>query len=138
MKAPNGDGREYDDCGDRPGGAAAITVYQDGPYLIRGDFSIHGQQGETVPAGRRTVALCRCGKSRTRPFCDGTHRLVGFQAPGAAEVAAAPVRAPVSARARPVQAPTEDRLAVGRAEAALHGARALLLEAAAALRGRTG
>lgn len=29
------------------------------------------------------IALCRCGKSRLRPFCDGTHRLVGFQATGA-------------------------------------------------------
>jgi CDGSH-type Zn-finger protein len=43
------------------------------------------QNGEEIDAGRRTVALCRCGKSRVRPFCDGTHKLVRFSAPSGAE-----------------------------------------------------
>ena len=38
-----------------------------------------------IDVGRKTVALCRCGKSRIRPFCDGTHALVRFRAPSEAE-----------------------------------------------------
>ncbi|MGN6169624.1 MAG: CDGSH iron-sulfur domain-containing protein [Solirubrobacteraceae bacterium] len=34
---------------------------------------------------RGTIALCRCGKSRIRPFCDGTHQLVRFRAPSGVE-----------------------------------------------------
>ena len=64
---------------------AVITPYRDGPLLVRGPFRIVGQDGVEIDARRKTVALCRCGKSRIRPFCDGTHRLVGFRAAGAAE-----------------------------------------------------
>jgi CDGSH-type Zn-finger protein len=64
---------------------ARITPYRNGPYLIRGDFSLIDQDGREVELTRRTVALCRCGKSRTRPFCDGTHKAIGFQATGAVE-----------------------------------------------------
>ena len=65
--------------------AVTITPYQDGPYLLRGPFSLRDQDGAEIPNARRVVALCRCGKSRTRPFCDGTHRLVGFHAPSGPE-----------------------------------------------------
>jgi CDGSH-type Zn-finger protein len=57
-----------------------ITPYRDGPYLIRGPFSLRDQEGNEIDAKRRVVALCRCGKSRIRPFCDGTHKAIGFQA----------------------------------------------------------
>ena len=63
-----------------------ITPYRDGPLLVRGPFRLLDQQGREIDAGRETVALCRCGKSRLRPFCDGTHKLVRFKAPSAAEV----------------------------------------------------
>jgi len=66
-------------------GRATIVPYRDGPYLVRGDFSLLDQDGSEISLGRRTIALCRCGKSRMRPFCDGTHRLSGFRAPGADE-----------------------------------------------------
>ena len=62
-----------------------ITPYPDGPYLVRGDFTVLDQDGSEVPMERRTIALCRCGKSRIRPFCDGTHKLIGFKAPSAKE-----------------------------------------------------
>ncbi len=64
---------------------ATITPYPDGPYLVRGDFAVQDQDGNEVPLERRTIALCRCGKSRIRPFCDGTHKLIGFEAPSGAE-----------------------------------------------------
>ncbi|MDP2711977.1 MAG: CDGSH iron-sulfur domain-containing protein [Solirubrobacteraceae bacterium] len=64
---------------------ARITSYRDGPLLVRGPFRLEDQDGTAIDAGRDTIALCRCGKSRTRPFCDGTHRLVRFRAPSGAE-----------------------------------------------------
>ncbi len=62
-----------------------ITPYRDGPLIVRGPFVLEDQNGRPIDAGRETIALCRCGKSRMRPFCDGTHRLVRFRAPSAAE-----------------------------------------------------
>jgi CDGSH-type Zn-finger protein len=64
---------------------ATITPYRDGPLLIRGPFRMVDQDGREIDVDRRTVALCRCGKSRIRPFCDGTHKLVRFSAPSGAE-----------------------------------------------------
>ena len=57
-------------------------MYEDGPLLVRGDFELRAQDGTPIDPGRATVALCRCGKSGLKPFCDGTHKLVGFSAPG--------------------------------------------------------
>jgi CDGSH-type Zn-finger protein len=62
-----------------------ITPYPDGPYLVRGSFVVADQEGNEMPLERRTIALCRCGKSRMRPFCDGTHKLIGFRAPSGPE-----------------------------------------------------
>ncbi len=64
---------------------AVITPYRDGPLLVRGPFRMVDQDGTEIEVDRDTIALCRCGKSRIRPFCDGTHRAVGFDAPSAAE-----------------------------------------------------
>jgi CDGSH-type Zn-finger protein len=60
-----------------------ITPYRDGPWLVRGPVRLVDCEGREIPCRRNPIALCRCGKSRLRPFCDGTHRLVGFRAPGA-------------------------------------------------------
>ena len=68
---------------DRP--SARITPYPNGPYLLRGDFDLVDQEGRPIGAGRRVVALCRCGRSQIRPFCDGTHKQIGFQAEGGLE-----------------------------------------------------
>src|ERR1700744_3229991 len=61
---------------------AVITPYPDGPLILRGRFVITGPDGQPVQAGRRTVALCRCGKSANKPFCDGSHARTGFRARG--------------------------------------------------------
>ncbi|MER7006433.1 CDGSH iron-sulfur domain-containing protein [Dactylosporangium sp. NPDC000555] len=63
--------------------AASVTACEDGPLLVRGSFTLLTQDGEVIDPGRRTVALCRCGRSAIKPFCDGTHKAVGFQAPSA-------------------------------------------------------
>lgn len=63
----------------------SITPYKDGPYLVRGPFVLREQGGSEIAMARRTVALCRCGKSRIRPLCDGTHKLTNFKAPGVRE-----------------------------------------------------
>lgn len=57
-----------------------ITPYRNGPYLIRGPFTMVDQEGNEIEVRRRVVALCRCGRSQTRPFCDGTHKAIGFRA----------------------------------------------------------
>jgi CDGSH-type Zn-finger protein len=57
-----------------------ITPYPNGPYLVRGPFNLVDAEGNAIEAKRRTVALCRCGRSQIKPFCDGTHKLVGFRA----------------------------------------------------------
>ena len=62
-----------------------ITPYRDGPLLVRGPFRMLDQDGNEIAVERDVVALCRCGKSRLRPFCDGTHNVVRFRAPSAAE-----------------------------------------------------
>ena len=59
---------------------SVITPYRDGPLLVRGDFRLVDQDGREIDARRKTVALCRCGRSAIKPFCDGTHKAVGFRA----------------------------------------------------------
>jgi CDGSH-type Zn-finger protein len=60
--------------------SARITPYRDGPLLVRGPFTIADQDGTEIEVHQRTVALCRCGRSRNKPFCDGRHKVVGFRA----------------------------------------------------------
>lgn len=67
-----------------------IVPYPDGPLLVRGPVVLRDQDGREIELKRRTIALCRCGKSRIRPFCDGTHQLVRFRADSAPEDRRAP------------------------------------------------
>ena len=64
---------------------ATIIPYRNGPLLVLGPFRMLDQDGHEIEVDRDTVALCRCGKSRLRPFCDGSHKVVRFRAPSAAE-----------------------------------------------------
>ena len=56
------------------------TAYPHGPIIVRGDVEIL-VDGEPAERVRRTVALCRCGGSVIKPFCDGTHKVTGFCTP---------------------------------------------------------
>jgi CDGSH-type Zn-finger protein len=59
---------------------ATVTVANNGPVRISGDFVIKDAQGrEFDVSGRESVSFCRCGGSNNKPFCDGTHNRVGFQ-----------------------------------------------------------
>ena len=71
-----------------------VTPYRDGPLLVRGPIRMQDQDGEEIVTDREIVALCRCGKSRTRPLCDGTHKLIRFRAPSGLEAMPAPRPAP--------------------------------------------
>jgi CDGSH-type Zn-finger protein len=53
--------------------AATVTVYPDGPLVVRGDFEVREVDG-TVVTTSRIVALCRCGRSALKPLCDGSHK----------------------------------------------------------------
>lgn len=64
---------------------ATIKVRQNGPVLVEGDeVTLVDWNGREYPITRRPFALCRCGASAKKPFCDGTHKTVGFQASEAA------------------------------------------------------
>lgn len=59
-----------------------ITIRNNGPYVVEGDFTLVDAEGNEVPLAKR--ALCRCGGSTMKPFCDGTHSKIGFQGANAA------------------------------------------------------
>ena len=67
-----------------------IKVRFNGPYLVDlgdGGIELTDHEGNpiAIPAGKTNVALCRCGASVTKPFCDGTHSRIGFNAAVAAQ-----------------------------------------------------
>lgn len=54
-----------------------IECSENGPYIVRNLEKLHNSRGEPIPT-RRTIALCRCGGSSNKPFCDGTHSTIRF------------------------------------------------------------
>ena len=57
-----------------------ITVRNDGPLRVEGEVELVDMEGKPYGlAGRTAVALCRCGHSASKPFCDGAHKTAGFQ-----------------------------------------------------------
>ena len=60
-----------------------VTIRPNGPYLVAGPIALVDGDGNPVeaPVGKPSSALCRCGSSSNKPFCDGTHATIGFQAP---------------------------------------------------------
>jgi CDGSH-type Zn-finger protein len=66
--------------------AITITVKENGPYKIVGDdvaqtriVDANGQLLVSAKGDGKSIALCRCGASLTKPFCDGTHNKIGFK-----------------------------------------------------------
>ena len=57
-----------------------ITAIKDGPYAVEGPITITDASGNIreVKTGQ-SVRLCRCGQSKTKPFCDDSHKLIGFK-----------------------------------------------------------
>ena len=57
--------------------AITIKIKDNGPYIVEGEFRLTDMQGNEIAI--KKAALCRCGGSTTKPFCDGTHSKIGFQ-----------------------------------------------------------
>ena len=64
---------------DEQGGTLKVGRAPDGPLLLSGNFTIVAASGRKAWTGKK-AALCRCGKSQNKPFCDGAHKAAGFQA----------------------------------------------------------
>jgi CDGSH-type Zn-finger protein len=64
---------------------ATIKVRLNGPYLVDADdVKLTDWNGQEYQIAKRPFSLCRCGHSARKPFCDGTHARIGFQAAEAA------------------------------------------------------
>jgi CDGSH-type Zn-finger protein/uncharacterized Fe-S cluster protein YjdI len=68
--------RKDDRSDEQPPPANLLSVREAGPYAVRGDIQLDGK-----PAGHRAT-LCRCGASKNKPYCDGSHHAVEFKATG--------------------------------------------------------
>ena len=65
-----------------------ITARLNGPFRVEGPIKLVDCNGnEWDLTGKPAVSLCRCGASSNKPFCDGTHKTIGFQAAELAPVA---------------------------------------------------
>lgn len=60
--------------------SVTIRMRPNGPLVIEGPFKLIDSRGNAfqIPTDKPAVALCRCGQSAKRPFCDGTHKSCGF------------------------------------------------------------
>ncbi|MEO8424631.1 MAG: CDGSH iron-sulfur domain-containing protein, partial [Actinomycetota bacterium] len=56
----------------------SVAVVKDGPLWVRGGIPVESSDGTTYEI-RNRVTLCRCGHSSNKPFCDGTHKVIGFR-----------------------------------------------------------
>jgi CDGSH-type Zn-finger protein len=62
-------------------GEVTITVRPNGPFRVEGPIKLIDADGKELDlAGKPAISLCRCGASTNKPFCDGTHSKIGFQA----------------------------------------------------------
>ena len=58
----------------------SIRATLNGPFIVQGATELLDTMGTKYPPGKDTISLCRCGQSGNKPFCDGTHSKIGFQA----------------------------------------------------------
>jgi CDGSH-type Zn-finger protein len=57
-----------------------VTALKNGPYKVEGIVDLYYDTMQVDTTAKDTVFLCRCGASSKKPFCDGTHSKIGFQA----------------------------------------------------------
>jgi CDGSH-type Zn-finger protein len=100
---------------DKPKSDPKVTITKNGPYLVSGAVPLarqtivadaagesqQWQQGEAIATGD-SYALCRCGQSQNKPFCDGTHKQIGFD--GTETASRAPYREQAQVREGPALA----------------------------------
>lgn len=55
-----------------------VTILSNGPLRVKGNFQVFDQDGNKLEH-KQVVSLCRCGASKNKPFCDGTHRNIDFE-----------------------------------------------------------
>ncbi len=55
-----------------------IQAFKNGPFIVKGAVKVLDHEGKEFSAAGKAIALCRCGESTNRPFCDGTHNRCGF------------------------------------------------------------
>ncbi len=67
--------------GDTPGEVLEVIQHENGPLEARGALEITSGTGHRLHRGTRAF-FCRCGQSKNKPFCDGSHKEAGFEAPG--------------------------------------------------------
>lgn len=76
--------KDYGAVGERgverlePGGKLSVKPAKDGPLLVNGNLAISNSSGQEAWRGKQ-VALCRCGASENKPFCDGQHKAIDFK-----------------------------------------------------------
>lgn len=56
----------------------SVEILKDGPLMVSGTLQIKDADGKVTSSGLKT-AFCRCGASSNKPFCDGSHRKIGFR-----------------------------------------------------------
>lgn len=60
-----------------------IEIRKNGSIKIPGPIKIVNEEGNETILDQERISLCRCGASKNKPFCDTTHRTIGFAGPGA-------------------------------------------------------
>lgn len=102
--------------------AITIRIRDNGPYAIAAEDAqsiqiVDAAGRRYLPVPGKTVALCRCGHSSRKPFCDGTHRTIGFDgtltapaAPPASDPPAATYVTPAPGKLAPADPPIEPTL----------------------------
>ena len=55
-----------------------VSIVDNGPFIVKGEFTVKDGEGNAFPK-QQQVALCRCGASQNKPFCDGSHAKSGFE-----------------------------------------------------------
>lgn len=59
------------------GGELSIKLFDNAPFLVQGNYDLVGEETGTETCSKK-MSFCRCGGSQTKPFCDGTHKQIGF------------------------------------------------------------